>query len=136
MNQVVLIGNLGGDPELRYTQSKKAVANFTMATKNFDGSTEWHRIITWNKQAENVNQYLRKGSKVAISGEIHTREWKDKDGNKRYTTEVTAMRIEFLDNRKDSSVEKEEPEPMDKENWEEMPSEMPSKQKIDDDLPF
>lgn len=104
VNKVILIGNLGRDPEVRYTQSGTAVANFTMATSESwqDPSgekkerTEWHRIVVWGKQAEIAGEYLRKGRSVYIEGSLQTREWTDREGNKRYTTEVRAQRIQFL----------------------------------------
>ncbi len=104
VNKVILIGNLGRDPELRYTQSGQAVANFTIATSerfaNREGAqqerTEWHRIVTWGKTAENCAQYLAKGRSVYIEGRLQTREWEDKEGQKRYTTEISAQRVQFL----------------------------------------
>ena len=108
VNKVILIGNLGKDPELRYTQSGQAVANFNIATtERFGGRdggemqerTEWHRIVTWGKTAENCAQYLSKGRSVYIEGRLQTRDWEDKEGNKRYTTEITALRVQFLGGR-------------------------------------
>jgi len=105
VNKVILIGNLGRDPEVRYTQSGTPVANFTMATTDrwSDAAsgerkerTEWHRIVCWAKQAEIVGEYLRKGKQVYIEGSLQTREWTDRDGNKRYTTEVRAQRVQML----------------------------------------
>ena len=108
VNKVILIGNLGKDPELRYTQSGQAVANFNIATtERFGGRdggemqerTEWHRIVTWGKTAENCAQYLSKGRSGYIEGRLQTRDWEDKEGNKRYTTEITALRVQFLGGR-------------------------------------
>jgi single-strand DNA-binding protein len=104
VNKVNLIGNLGRDPEVRYTQGGSAVANFTMATTDTwqdqagekKERTEWHRIVVWGKQAEIVGEYLRKGRPVYVEGSLQTREWTDREGNKRYTTEVRAQRIQFL----------------------------------------
>lgn len=104
VNKVILIGNLGRDPEVRFTQGGTAVANFTMATTErwSDPSgekkekTEWHRIVVWGKQAEIAGEYLRKGRPVYIEGSLQTREWVDRDGNKRYTTEVRAQRLQLL----------------------------------------
>ena len=105
VNKVILIGNLGRDPELRYTQSGQAVANFSLATsERFGGRdggeqqerTEWHRIVTWGKTAETCAQYLAKGRSVYIEGRIQTRDWEDREGNKRQTTEVVAQRVQFL----------------------------------------
>lgn len=104
VNKAILIGNLGRDPELRYTQGGKAVANFTLATNEVwsgqDGQknerTEWHRIVCWGKTAEHCSQYLSKGRTVYVEGRIQTREWEDKEGNKRQTTEIVAQNVTFL----------------------------------------
>jgi single-strand DNA-binding protein len=106
----MLIGNLGRDPEIRYTQNGTAVANFTMATTDrwTDGSgerrekTEWHRIVVWAKQAEIVGEYLKKGRQVYVEGSLQTREWTDREGQKRYTTEVRAQRVQMLGSRGES----------------------------------
>jgi single-strand DNA-binding protein len=107
LNKATLIGNLGGDPEIRYTQSGTAVANFTIATterwKDKDGQqqeqTEWHRIVAFSRLGEICGEYLSKGSKVYIEGRIQTRSWDDKDGNKRYTTEIVAREMKMLDSK-------------------------------------
>jgi single-strand DNA-binding protein len=105
VNKVILVGNLGRDPEVRYTTSGTAVANFTMATTdrwNDQASgerkerTEWHRIVVWGKQAEIAGEYLRKGRQVYVEGALQPREWTDREGNKRYTTEVRAQRFQML----------------------------------------
>jgi len=103
VNKVILIGNLGRDPELRYTKNGQAVANFSLATSdNFtkDGQreerTEWHRIVAWGKTAELCTQYLTKGRTVYIEGQLRTREWEDKDGHKRQMTEVHALTVQFI----------------------------------------
>ncbi len=104
VNKVILVGNLGRDPELRYTQSGQAVANFTLATterfSNREGErqerTEWHRIVAWGRTAELCAQYLAKGRSVYIEGRLQTREWEDKEGQKRRTTEITAQTVQFL----------------------------------------
>ena len=107
INKVILIGNLGRDPELRYTKDGRAVANFTLATnerwRDRDGNnqerTEWHRIVVWEKQAENCAQYLQKGRSVYVEGRLQTREWEDKEGHKRHTTEIVAQNVTFLGGR-------------------------------------
>jgi single-strand DNA-binding protein len=107
VNKVILVGNLGRDPELRYIPSGQAVANFTLATNdrwrdkegNNQERTEWHRIVVWGKSAENCAQYLQKGRSVYIEGRLQTREWEDKDGNKRQTTETIAQTVQFLGGR-------------------------------------
>ena len=109
VNKVILVGNLGRDPEIRYIPSGQAVANFTMATTERwnDPSgekkerTEWHRIVVWGKQAEIVGEYLKKGRQVYVEGSLQTREWTDREGNKRYTTEVRAQRVQMLGARPD-----------------------------------
>lgn len=104
INKVILIGRLGADPEVRYTSNGGAVANFNMATNESwtDKSgqkqerTEWHRIVVWGKLAELCGQYLSKGRQAFIEGKLQTREWTDKEGGKRYTTEVVAQTVQFL----------------------------------------
>ena len=111
INKAILIGNLGSDPEVRYTQSGAAVANFTIATtekwKGQDGQmqeqTEWHRIVAFASLGEICGEYLSKGSKVYIEGRIQTRKWEDKDGNSRYTTEIVAREMKMLDSKGASS---------------------------------
>lgn len=110
MNKAILVGNLGSDPELRYTQGGEPVANFSLATnkkwKSKSGEsqehTEWHKIVVWGKTAENCEKFLKKGSKVLVEGEIQTREWEDKEGGKRYTTEIKALGVDFLSTSSDS----------------------------------
>ena len=105
VNKVILIGNLGQDPELRYTPSGAAVTNFSIATnevwKDKEGNqqerTEWHRIVLWTKLAEIAGEYLKKGSKIYIEGRLQTRSWEDKDGVKKYTTEVIGDNMTMLD---------------------------------------
>ena len=107
VNKVILIGNLGGDPEVRYTPSGAAVANVNLATNESwtDRSgerqerTEWHRLVFWSKLAEIAGQYLRKGSKVFVEGRLQTRSWDDQSGQKRYTTEVVVNDMQMLDGR-------------------------------------
>ena len=111
VNKVILIGNLGGDPEVRYTPSGHPVANFRIATseswtdKNGQRQerTEWHRIVAWGKLAELCGEYLSRGRQVYIEGKLQTREWTDRDGNKRFTTEVQAQQITFLGGRDGAS---------------------------------
>ena len=107
INKVILIGNLGADPELRYTGSGSAVADLRLATsrrwQGKDGTqqedTQWHRVVVWGKQAEHCKEYLSKGRQVFIEGRLQTRSWEDKSGNKRYTTEVVAQTVQFLGGR-------------------------------------
>ncbi len=105
VNKVIVLGNLGRDPELRYTQGGQPVANFTVATNESwnkkDGSgreerTEWHRIVAWGRTAELCAQYLAKGRTVYIEGRLQTREWENKEGQKQRTTEIVAQTVQFL----------------------------------------
>lgn len=104
INKVILIGNLGADPDIRYTPAGTAVATISLATsrkwKDKDGNpqdeTEWHRVIVWSKSAEYCGNYLHKGNKVYIEGRLQTRKWQDKDGQDRYTTEIVCAVIQNL----------------------------------------
>lgn len=105
LNRVVIMGNLGQDPELRYTQGQAAVCTLRIATTETwtgaDGQrqeqTEWHQVVVWNKQAENCAKYLAKGRSVLVEGRLRTRSWEDqKTGQKRYTTEIVAQNIQFV----------------------------------------
>lgn len=104
VNKVILIGNLGKDPEIRHTPGGAAVANFSLATNeawnNREGQreerTEWHRVVAFGKLAEICGQYLKKGKQVYVEGRLQTRAWDDRDGNKRYTTEIVASTMTML----------------------------------------
>jgi single-strand DNA-binding protein len=130
VNKVILIGNLGRDPELRYLPSGQAVAKFTLATgmkwKDKDGQlqerTDWHNIVAFGRQGEVCNEYLKKGSPVYVEGRIQTRSWEDKDGNKKYMTEIIAQSVNMLGR-------KGEPE-------QEVPEEVAETKTEDEDLPF
>ena len=116
VNRVILIGNLGANPELRYTQGQQAVANLRIATteKWTDKSgqkqeaTEWHRVVVWGRQAEICGQYLTKGRQVFIEGSIRTRQWQDQQGQKRYTTEIVARNVQMLGGRGERPTEEAE----------------------------
>jgi single-strand DNA-binding protein len=139
INKVILIGRLGQDPEVRYTPDGTAVANFTMATsqewkdKNTGEkkeATEWHRIVAWRKLGELCGEYLSKGRQVYVEGRLQTRDWQDKDGNKRYTTEVVANEVQFLG-------PKESARPRDAYGGPPPPdAEPPYSDSQDDDIPF
>lgn len=137
VNKVILIGRLGADPELKYTPSGVPVATFNIATdevwKDKDGNpqerTEWHRIVTWQKQAELASEYLKKGHRVYIEGRLQTRSWEDKDNVKRWTTEVVARHIEFLESRGSGAQASTLPPPSDEDI---VPTDFTS----DEDLPF
>jgi single-strand DNA-binding protein len=104
VNKVILVGNLGRDAELRYTPGGAAVATLNLATTEVwndkqgqkQEKTEWHRIVVWGKQAESLQEYLTKGKQIYVEGKLQTRQWDDKDGNKKYTTEIKADRITLL----------------------------------------
>ncbi|NOY45296.1 MAG: single-stranded DNA-binding protein [Deltaproteobacteria bacterium] len=103
VNKVILIGNVGKDPELRYTQNGTAVCNFSLATTErakiqgeWQDKTEWHNIVAWSRLAELCNQYLQKGTQVYIEGRLQTRKWEDREGNTRYQTEIVAQDVQFL----------------------------------------
>ncbi len=104
LNRVTVMGNLGQDPELRYTQSQTPVCTFSVATTDYrtgqDGQkieqTEWHRIVVWGKMGENCSKYLAKGRSVLVEGKLQTRNWEDKQGQKRYVTEVVAQNVQFV----------------------------------------
>ena len=113
INKVILVGNLGRDPEMRYTQNGVAVCSFSLATSETyrdrtSGEkvtqTEWHNIILWRGLAETAEKYLRKGSSVYIDGKIRTRKWEDQQGQTRYTTEIIADTMQMLDRRDSSAV--------------------------------
>lgn len=137
VNKVILIGNLGKDPEVRFTANGKAVARFPIATSevwndaegNRQERTEWHNIIVWGKQGETCGQYLAKGRQVFVEGSIRTRTYDDKNGNKRYVTEIIAQRVRFLGGAGGTRAAMEpEPEPA----AESVPGGPPA----DDDIPF
>ncbi len=108
VNKVILVGNLGNDPETRYTQAGAAITNISVATSETwkdkqtgqpQERTEWHRVVFFNRLAEIAGEYLRKGSKVYIEGALRTRKWQDQSGQDRYTTEVVASEMQMLDSR-------------------------------------
>jgi len=113
MNHVFLLGNLGKDPDLRYIDNGQAMAKFPMATSEvwFDTEgkrqerTEWHNIVAWGKRAEACGKHLNRGSQVLIEGSIHYRSYDDKEGNKRYVTEITARSVTFLGGKQESKEE-------------------------------
>ncbi len=117
LNKVILIGRLGQKPELRYLpQTERAVARFTLATNEryFNPNTnesdiraEWHRIVVWGKLAEFTEKYLTQGKQIYLEGKLRTRSWQDREGNKRYTTEIEAQSIILLGRREDVEAQKE-----------------------------
>jgi single-strand DNA-binding protein len=147
LNKVILIGRLGRNPELRYIpQTERAVANFNLATNEryFNPNTnesdiraEWHRIVAWGKLAEFCEKYLTQGKQILIEGKLRTRSWQDRDGNKKFTTEVHAQNIVLLGKREDTTEERSVASPA-------SPSEFPDEDRIpaieegteDDEVPF
>lgn len=137
VNKVIIVGRLGADPEIRYTQGGAAVTNFSLATSetwndkdgNRQEKTEWHKVVVWGKSAENCAQYLAKGRQAYVEGRLQTRAWDDKDGNKRYTTEIIANTVQFLDrgDARSNTGDDLMPPPMS------APQDMPG---ADEDIPF
>ena len=120
INSVALVGRLGKEPELRHTQNGNAVCKFTLATSEKyqdKEETQWHTIITWNKQAENCAQYLAKGSLVHVQGKIQYRKYQAQDETDRYVTEIVAFRVTFLSRseKRDEHTRQGEPPPIDEE---------------------
>ena len=112
INKVILLGNLGKDPEVRYLEGGTAVANFPLATsENYkDRSsgekktiTEWHNVVVWRGLAEIAEKYLKKGSQIYVEGKLRTRQWQDKDGNSRYTTEIVADNMQMIGRKDENS---------------------------------
>ncbi len=164
VNKVILIGNLGQDPELRYTGSGTAVCNLRLATnesyKDSNGElvekTEWHSIVAWARLAEICGEYLKKGSQVYFEGSLQTRQWEDKDGQTRYTTEIKAREMMMLDSKGgsggggyDSSNEYDQTRSSGGGGYQQRPQSRPQQQRQpqpqgggndpfgpDDDLPF
>ncbi|MBU2514423.1 single-stranded DNA-binding protein [bacterium] len=127
LNKVLLIGRLGQDPEKRITPSGHSVVSVSIATTDYfkDKSgnkqerTEWHKVVFWNRQAEIVEQYCRKGSQLFVEGSLQTSDWQDKDGNKRYKTEIVARAIQLLDSKQGSGYQNNQqatPQPRDQYN--------------------
>lgn len=115
LNKVILIGRLGADPDVRYTQSGLPVVRFNLATNervpagegNWEDRTEWHRIVVFGKAAENCANYLSKGRLVYVEGRLRTNQWEDAQGTRRYTTEIVASDVGFLDSGRDAPVQAE-----------------------------
>ena len=139
VNKVILIGNAGKDPEVRYLDNDTAVASFSLATSEsykdksgeWQTKTEWHNIVTWRNTAKYVESRLKKGMQVFVEGKLTTRSWDDKDGNKRYTTEVVAHSIRLLGKREDNGDVSVSPAPDTKVADAPVIQDTP-----DDDLPF
>ena len=144
INKVILIGNLGRDPETRYMPSGGAVCNLTLATSESwkdkqsgqqQERTEWHNIVFYNRLAEIVGEYCKKGSKIYVEGSLRTRKWQDKSGNDRYTTEIICNEMQMLDSRS-GSANFDQASDSSGENWQKSPSESDNSAEFDDDIPF
>ncbi|MFQ5660180.1 MAG: single-stranded DNA-binding protein [Gammaproteobacteria bacterium] len=146
INKVILVGNLGNDPDIRYTASGAAVANISLATTDSwrdkdtgekQDRTEWHRVVFFGRLAEIVGEYLHKGSQVYVEGRLQTRKWQDKNGNDRYTTEIVAAEMQMLGGRgvaapeRGESVSAEKPAPAPTNN-----ATTADNGFVDDDIPF
>lgn len=130
LNKVMLIGRLGSDPEIKYTQSGSPIANLRIATDESytdrngqrQERTEWHTVIAFQRTAEICQQYLHKGSLVYIEGKLQTRKWQDKNGQERYTTEIQCQRLQMLERRQEAPAQQSAPQQAHEEpGWEEVP---------------
>ncbi|MDA9715848.1 single-stranded DNA-binding protein [Bacteroidota bacterium] len=135
VNKVLIIGNLGSDPEIKYTKAGDPVANLSIATSeswkdknsgDLQEKVEWHRVVMFSRLAEIAEQYLKKGSKVFVEGKLQTRKWQDQEGKDRYTTEVVAKEMTMLDSRSSSQAQENSPK---------VESEKP-KDDFEEDIPF
>jgi single-strand DNA-binding protein len=140
LNKAILVGRLGQDPKLAYTQSGQPVCNMRLATTEFsldkDGNrqerTEWHNVVVWGKQAEFCGNYLAKGRLVLVEGRLQTRQWQDQQGQNRYTTEIVAQRVQAMDSKGQRTEEAPMPEDRSEPSQEPRPSETSEM----DNLPF
>ncbi len=145
INKVILVGNLGNDPETRYTVGGAAITNITIATSEHwkdkqtgqpVEKTEWHRVVFFNRLAEIAGEYLKKGSKAYVEGKLQTRKWQDQSGADRYTTEVVANEMQMLDSRGDTGGGQMSGGGGMAPQQQKPPQAMPSKADLDDDIPF
>jgi single-strand DNA-binding protein len=137
INKVILVGNVGKDPEFMMTQSGTGIVNFSVATSESYKDkqtgqqvekTEWHKIVSYNRLAEIVRDYVKKGSKVYIEGKLQTRKWQDQSGQDRYTTEIIANELQLLDGKEDKPQNSQAKTPAPQAN--------PQPDAFDDDIPF
>jgi single-strand DNA-binding protein len=144
VNKVILIGNVGNDPDMRYTANGGAVCNLSVATTDSwrdkqsgenQERTEWHRVVMFGKLGEIAGEYLRKGSKVYIEGRLQTRKWQDKSGQDRYTTEIVANDMQMLDSKGGGSASFDSA-PASKPAAQQQPAAAPPADDFDDDIPF
>ena len=145
INKVILVGNLGNDPEVRYANNGNAIANVNIATSSgwrdkqsgeMQERTEWHRVVFFTRLAEIVSQYLRKGSKIYVEGSLRTRKWQDKNGQERYTTEIVATEMQMLDGKGSNNMDtydQQKPQPSMSSAPANNANDMAD---LDDDIPF
>ena len=154
INKVILVGNLGNDPDVRYTAGGAAIANVSIATTEgwkdresgeMQEKTEWHKVVFFGKLAEIVAEYVKKGSQIYIEGRLQTRKWQDKEGNERYTTEIVANEMQMLGGRSSGggggpggNPERERPAPSEGSSQPSRSSARPAADQnfVDDDIPF
>lgn len=149
LNKVMIIGNLGNEPEVRFTASGSPIANVSIATSDTwrdkqtgeqQERTEWHRVVFFSRLAEIVQQYLHKGSKIYVEGRLQTRSWDDKDGQKRYTTEIIANEMQMLDSRGGGAANFEsaapQQAPQQQAPKQQNQASVPPIDDFDDDIPF
>ena len=145
VNKAVILGNVGNDPELRYMSNGKAVANFTVATseqwKDQQGQkqerTEWHRMVAYDKLAEIIGQYVKKGSKLYLEGKLQTREWQDQQGQKKYTTEIIVSEMQMLDGKPQGSQQAQgQQQAPQGQHQQRQPVPQQEAPQFDDDLPW
>ncbi|MBC8519084.1 MAG: single-stranded DNA-binding protein [Gammaproteobacteria bacterium] len=145
VNKVILVGNLGQDPDVRYTADGRAIANISIATtdswkdKNTgeqQDRTEWHRVVFFNRLAEIVSEYLKKGAQVYVEGRLQTRKWQDKDGNDRYTTEIVASEMQMLGGRSGGTADFGGSSGGGQQQQAPAAATAPTMNDLDDDIPF
>jgi len=146
INKVILIGNLGADPEVRYMPSGNAVTNLSVATSEYwkdkesgetQERTEWHRVVFYGRLAEIAGEYLKKGSKTYVEGSLRTRKWQDKSGTDRYTTEIIGNEMQILDAKNAGPVGQNTPSSVPSISQpQESTSSTPMNEEFDDDIPF
>jgi single-strand DNA-binding protein len=144
INKVILVGNLGADPEVRYTSAGAAVTTVSVATTDSwkdkqsgerQERTEWHRVVFFSRLAEIAGEYLKKGSQIYVEGRLQTRKWQDKDGNDRYSTEVVGNEMQMLGSRSGSGAPADSP-PARASASASAPAPAPASEDFDDDIPF
>jgi len=142
INKVIILGNLGNDPETKYMPNGNAVTNISIATSESwkdktsgqeQEKTEWHRVVAFNRLAEIMGEYLRKGSKVYIEGKLTTRKWQDQSGNDRYTTEIVANDMQMLDSKQDGQQDGYQQQPTQPQQQSAAGA---ASSEFDDDIPF